>query len=152
MSLLWPMKASSRASSCGLTSSHAVPPLMSGREKINSKGIKWLPICEHPVLICLLISGSSSVLELSLIHQTFHKRAQIILRRSWEGGECCNCGGRAGNVVTVGSHPHTLHADPHGTLSSRLLTALVSLIKMILIKERLSSGVYSQPRDFKSWF
>lgn len=63
----WPTEAFSRAyCSYGLTGSYAAPQLVSGREKINSRGIKWLPICEHPVLIRLLILGSSLVLELSL--------------------------------------------------------------------------------------
>lgn len=45
---------------------HKLHPAHVGKKRINSRGIEWLPTCEHPVLICLLIWGSSLVFALSL--------------------------------------------------------------------------------------
>lgn len=132
----------SRANSiCGLTGSHAVPQRLPGRENINSRGIKWLPICEGPVLIRLLILGSSLVVELSLSIKLSTKGH----RSSWrgEGVWLQGWGWQCGD----GGFKSTVHADPRGTWSRCLSADVLPLMKTMFIVEEVPDSVFTQQMD-----
>lgn len=140
VALLQPTEATSRANCpCGLTDSHTVPQLMCRREKINSRGIKWLPICEHPVLIRLLILGSSLVLELSLSIRLSTKGH----RSSWKGEGSLTARTGFRNVKTMSSNPNTMQICVGPWIVSSISTDVLSLIKLILMIEGVPSSVFT---------
>lgn len=122
---------------CGFNRFACCTRLLPGREGINGRGIKWLPICEDPVLIRLLILGSSLVVELSLSIKLSTKGH----RSSWRG--------ERGVTAGLGLEMWMLWVQIHsprrstGTWSSCLSTAVVPLIKTMFIVEEVPNSVFT---------